>query len=128
MWLAVVGPEGGNIDAKHIKVPQGHDRSNRIAGYISKYVTKSFEDNPRFNKKRYWASKQTLEEARRYVLRALTLDDAMQEIKQMLGLDYGKFLVLSRGEAKFQNLFRFPDDSGLWINYLPDIHDSGPPF
>lgn len=128
MWLSIVGAGGGNIDAKQIKVPPGHDRSSRIARYISKYVSKSFEDNPRFNKKRYWASKQSLEEARRYVLRALTLDDAMQEIKRLLGLDYGKFLVLSRGECKLQNMFMFPDGSGAWINYLPDIHDSGPPF
>lgn len=128
MWLSIVGVGAGNIDAKHIKVASGHDRSSRIARYISKYVAKSFEDNPRFNKKRYWASKQSLEEARRYVLRALTLDDAMQEIKRLLGLDYGKFLVFSRGESRLENLFMFPDGSGAWINYLPDIHDSGPPF
>jgi hypothetical protein len=129
MWLAVVGAGGGNIDAKHIKVPHGHDRSSRIAGYISKYVTKSFEDNPRFNKKRYWASKQSLEEARRYVLRAMTLDDSMEEVKQLLGIDYGKFLVLKQGQPpKLQNMFMFPDGCGAWINYLPDIHDSGPPF
>jgi len=129
MWLAVVGSGGGNIDAKHIKVAPGHDRSSRIARYISKYVSKSFEDNPRFNKKRYWASKQSLEDARRYVLRALTLEGAMEEIKRLLGLDYGKFLVLSQGQPpKLQNMFMFPDGSGAWINYLPDIHDSGPPF
>lgn len=129
MWLAIVGAGGGNIDAKYIKVAPGHDRSSRIARYISKYVSKSFEDNPRFNKKRYWSSKQSLEDARRYVLRALTLDGAMQEIKVLLGLDYGKFLVLSHGQPpKLQNMFMFPDGSGAWINYLPDIHDSGPPF
>ncbi len=129
MWLAIVGAGGGNIDAKYIKVAPGHDRSSRIARYISKYVSKSFEDNPRFNKKRYWSSKQSLEDARRYVLRALTLDGAMQEIKVLLGLDYGKFLVLSHGQPpKLQNMFMFPDGSGAWINFLPDIHDSGPPF
>jgi hypothetical protein len=128
MWLSIVGAGGGNIDAKQIKVPPGHDRSSRIARYISKYVSKSFQDDPRFNKKRYWASKQSLEEARRYVLRALTLDDAMQEIKRLLGLDYGKFLVWKNNEAKAQNMFMFPDGSGAWINYLPDIHDPGAPF
>ena len=128
MWLAIVGPSGGNIDAKFIKVPHGHDRSSRIAGYISKYVTKSFEQNPRFNKKRYWASKQAMEECRRYVLKALTIDSAMEEVKRLLGLDYGRFLVLKNGVFKEQNLFRFPGGGGAWINYLPGVHDSDPPF
>ena len=128
MWLSIVGAGAGNIDAKQIRVPPGHDRSGRIARYISKYVSKSFEDNPRFNKKRYWASKQSLEEARRYVLRALTLDGAMEEIKRLLGLDYGKFLVLGEGGAKTRNLFMFPNGSGAWLSYLPGVHDPDPPF
>lgn len=128
MWLSIVGSGGGNIDAKFIKVPHGHDRSSRIASYISKYVTKAFEHNPRFNKKRYWASKQTLEDCRRYVLRALTLDDAMQEVKRLLGLDYGKFLVWKNNQAKAQNLFMFPDGGGAWINYIPGVHDPDMPF
>lgn len=128
MWLSIVGAGAGNIDAKHIRVAPGHDRSSRIARYISKYVSKSFEDNPRFNKKRYWASKQSLEEARRYVLRALTLEDAMEEIKRLLGLDYGKFFVLSDGGAKMQNLFMFPNGAGAWLSYLPGVHDPDPPF
>lgn len=128
MWLSIVGAGGGNIDAKFIRVPHGHDRSNRIAGYISKYVSKSFEQNPRFNKKRYWSSKQSMEECRRYVLRALTLDDAMGEVKRLLGLDYGKFLVWKNNEAKTQNLFMFPDGGGAWINYIPGVHDPDLPF
>jgi len=128
MWLSIVGVSGGNIDAKFIRVPHGHDRSNRIAGYISKYVSKSFEQNPRFNKKRYWSSKQSMEECRRYVLRALTLDDAMGEVKRLLGLDYGKFLVWKNNEAKTQNLFMFPDGGGAWINYIPGVHDPDLPF
>lgn len=128
MWLSIVGEGGGNIDARYIKAPAGHDRSNRIARYISKYVSKSFEENPRFNKKRYWASKQTLEDARRYVLAALTLDDAMSEVQRMLGLDWSKFMVLEKGKLIQRNVFMFPDGGGAWINYLPDIHDSPPPF
>jgi hypothetical protein len=128
MWLSIVGAGGGNIDAKFIRVPHGHDRSNRIAGYISKYVSKSFEQNPRFNKKRYWSSKQSMEDCRRYVLRALTLGDAMEEVKRLLGLDYGKFLVWKNNEAKTQNLFMFPDGGGVWINYIPGVHDPDMPF
>lgn len=128
MWLSIVGASGGNIDAKYIKVPHGHDRSSRIAGYISKYVTKSFQQNPRFNKKRYWASKQAMEEVRRYVLRALVLDDAMEEVQRLLGLDFGKFMVCRNGRFKTENLFLFPDGGGAWINFLPGVHDSDPPF
>lgn len=46
-----------------------------IARYISKYVTKAFDQvaNYRFNKKRYWASRQTMPEVRRYILKSKTL-------------------------------------------------------
>lgn len=129
MWLSIVGGRGaGNIDAKYIKVPAGHDRSARIARYISKYVTKSFEDNPRFNKKRYWASKQSLEEARRYVLRALTLEHAMEEVKRLLGLDWARYFKLQDGGFKADHVFIFPNGGGAWFSYLPDVHDPGPPF
>lgn len=52
MWLAALGGGKGcgNIDARKIKVPAGGDRAARIARYISKYVSKHFEDDPRFNK------------------------------------------------------------------------------
>lgn len=126
VWLSVLGGKGkGNIDAQWIKVPHGHDRSSRVAGYMTKYITKSFLDSPRFNKKRYWASKQTLSEARRYVLRAMALDGAMDEVKRMLGLDISKFMVLERGEIRLRNWFPFPGGEGVWINYLPDIHGEG---
>lgn len=130
LWLIAIGggKGSGNIDAQKMKVPAGHDRSSRIARYITKYVGKHFEDNPRFNKKRYWASRQTLEEARRYVLTADTLDAAVNEMAILLGLDYSKFLVMFRGKIKAQNLFRFPDGGGMWLNYIPDLHSEDPPF
>lgn len=129
-WEAAAGGRGAcNIDAKHIKAPHGHDRASRIARYISKYVTKSFLDNPRFNKKRYWASRQTLEEARRYVLNALHLSGALDEVQAFLGLDWTKFAEMGRGgNLVLRNVFKFPDEGGVWINYLPDIHGGDPPF
>ena len=130
MWLAALGAGagGGNIDAKHIKVPYGGDRASRIARYISKYVSKHFEEDPRFNKKRYWASRQTLEEARRYVLQADTLDGALREMQGFLGLDMSKYLVLNSGRARFEEFFTFPDGSGLWMAYIPELHGTDPPF
>jgi hypothetical protein len=129
MWLSILGGRGaGNVDAKWMKVPAGQDRACRIARYISKYVTKSFEDNPRFNKKRYWASKQTLEDVHRYVLRAKELDGAFEEVKRLLGLDLSKFFTIERGELRMRNIFQFPDGGGVWINFIPEIHGGDPPF
>jgi hypothetical protein len=130
IWLAVIGGGSGcgNIDAKHIKVPSGADRASRIARYISKYVSKHFEDSPRFNKKRYWSSRQTLEEARRYVLTADTLDGAVEQMRRMLGLDFSKFAVVVNGKLKTEGVFLFPDGSGLWLSYNPDLHAVDPPF
>lgn len=130
MWLASIGggKGSGNIDAKHIKVPSGGDRSSRIARYISKYVSKHFEADPRYNKKRYWASRQTLEEARRYVLTADTLDGAVEQMRRMLGLDFSKFTALRHGQLVLDNFFNFPDGGGIWLNYIPELHAVDPPF
>ena len=132
MWLAALGGGKGcgNIDAKKIKVPCGGDRASRIARYISKYVSKHFEDDPRYNKKRYWSSRQTIEDARRYVISADTLDGAIEIARRMLGLDFSKFVRLDRaGNMRQENMFPFPDGSGLWLAYIPEIHGTGdPPF
>jgi hypothetical protein len=130
MWQAALGGGRGcgNIDAKHIKVPSGADRASRIARYISKYIGKHFEDSPRYNKKRYWASRQTLEEARRYVLKADTLDGAVEQMRRFLGLDFSKFVVVVAGKLRTEGLFTFPDGSGLWLSYNPDLHAVDPPF
>ena len=113
-----------------IKVPCGGDRASRIARYISKYVSKHFEDDPRYNKKRYWSSRQTIEDARRYVISADTLDGAIEIARRMLGLDFSKFLRLDKaGNLRQENMFPFPDGSGLWLAYIPEIHGTGdPPF
>ena len=130
LWLlAIGGGKGcGNIDAKHMKAQAGGDRATRIARYISKYVSKHFTDSPRYNKKRYWASRQTLEEARRYVLTADTLDGAITQMGVMLGLDYTKFMIRWNGVTKNENLFVFPDGGGMWLNYIPELHGAEPPF
>lgn len=130
LWLlALGGGKGcGNIDAKHIRVQSGGERSSKIARYLSKYVAKSFEDSPRYNKKRYWASRQTLEAARRYVLTADTLDGAIRQMAAMLGLDYARFLVAEKGHLVSHNMFAFPDGGGMWLNYIPEIHGTPPPF
>ena len=130
MWLAALGGGKGcgNIDARKIKVPAGGDRAARIARYISKYVSKHFENDPRFNKKRYWASRQTLEEARRYVLNANTLDAAANEVEAMLGFRFCDRVVMAGGKRRFEEFFSFPDGSGFWWAHVPGLHDTVPPF
>lgn len=130
MWLAALGGGKGcgNIDAKKIKVPAGGDRAARIARYISKYVSKHFEDEPRFNKKRYWASRQSMEEARRYVLNADTLDGARREVEEMLDFSFGDRIVILDGRIKLEEFFQFPDGSGVWWAHVPGLHDTESPF
>jgi hypothetical protein len=123
IWWAICGGRGqGNVDSQYIKVKQGLERSDRVAKYISKYTTKHFEESDRFNKKRYWASRQTLAEARRYVLDAASLDAALQQTLQQLGLRFEDFLVSRRGRLDFEHMFMFPDGGGVWINVIPERH------
>lgn len=123
VWWAVCGGRGeGNVDSQYIKVRAGLERADRVAKYISKYTTKHFEDSGRFNKKRYWASKQKLEECRRYVLRARCAETGLSEALALLGLSFENFMVARHGELVADHIFFFPDGGGAWINYIPDIH------
>lgn len=53
VWHSVVGKDQGRVH-----VTSGNQRSSvsKIAGYISKYITKSFQEGS-LNRKRYWSSK-----------------------------------------------------------------------
>jgi len=93
-----------------------------VARYISKYTTKHFEEADRFNKKRYWASRQTLEEARRYVLDAASLDAALHQTLTQLGLRYDDFIVRRGDRLDIEHMFMFPDGGGVWINVIPERH------
>ena len=129
IWWACVGGRGaGNVQAQYIKVRCGLDRSDKIARYISKYVTKMFEEVGRFNKKRYWASRQSMEEAQRFVLRSVTLDDAFKEMRTMLGIVWEKFTRFEKGRIVPDHVYMFPDGSGVWLNYIPELHSGAPPF
>jgi len=96
-----------------------------VAKYISKYVSKMFEEIGRFNKKRYWSSRQEMDEVRRYVLRSATTQLAIVEAFNMLGLDFGKYLVARRGQFVHEDFFQFPDWTGFWFSFIPDKHGGG---
>ena len=124
LWWAICGGRGaGNVDSQYIKVRAGLERADRVAKYISKYTSKHFEDSGRFNKKRYWASRQTMEEARRYVLRSKTVEEGLNEAFHLLGLKQENFMVNHPTKGYIaDHIFFFPDGGGVWMNYIPDIH------
>jgi hypothetical protein len=118
LWWGICGGAGtGNVDSQYIKTASGADRSAKIARYISKYVTKRFEEEGRFNKKRYWASRQSIEEAKRYLLNHTSVIEVLTAYMGRLGLS----------SFADRNFFQFPDGSGWWFAHLPGIHDKGPP-
>jgi hypothetical protein len=137
IWWTCCGGRGqGNIDVKHIKVgvhpATGRERgplvrSEKIARYISKYMSKDLLFAHRPDKKRYWRSEFDLPAARRYWLKTRpdhksgSVSLALREFLDRFGLT---------GAAV--SLFVFPDGSGFWLSYNPDASDferiHPPPF
>lgn len=75
----------GNVDVQYRGRAHGIQKARRIAGYISKYITKDLVE--RFNKKRYWHTKGVLvPEAQRQWLEADNLDGAVREAMRSYGL------------------------------------------
>ena len=120
IWWDICGGRGtGNIDIQYIK-QQGQHAIDRIARYISKYISKSFDDIERFNKKRYWVSNNDLPEARRYWLQSRDIGDAISEV-------YSRFGGAMSFDSKGGGFFIFPDGSGFWFSVHPG-QGTPPPF
>ena len=117
-WQVVV-KKAGNVQAQYIKSRGGVDRSAIIARYISKYVSKMFEsiDSYRFNKKRYWASRQKLPEVRRFILKSKDLGAVLHDLMPWMAFNF----------SDRHNFFLFPGQDGFWWNYIPEAHDTSPP-
>jgi hypothetical protein len=127
-WWAVLGGRGnGNVDAQFIKVRAGLERADRVARYISKYTSKHFEDDCRFNKKRYWASRQDLPGAERKVILAHTASDALHSVMAAHGLNLNDYIKMGRRGLEFDGFFPFPDGSGFWFCFVPGKHSTAPP-
>lgn len=121
IWWACCGGRGmGNVDIKRRRTHDRMHRTAKIASYISKYIAKQFEDSE-FNKKRYWASRQSLPDVRRIILRAENLNESLREVSEFLGLDL--FAVLKSKYCFFQ----FPSGDGFWLAYHDDLA-CAPPF
>jgi hypothetical protein len=135
IWWNCCGGRGlGNVDIQYIKVPAGRDgipkgplvRAEKIAKYLSKYMSKDLLFAYRPDKKRYWRSEFNAPAARRYWLQARPggegLQAALQEFCDRFRVDFFKC-----------SFFLFPSGSGLWMSYNPDATDTRlpstePPF
>jgi hypothetical protein len=124
IWWRCCGGRGmGNIDVKHIKVgthPDGTPKgplakAERIARYISKYITKDLIFSHRPDKKRYWRSEFDLPEARRYWLKARP-GSGEDSLNQALAEFMERFRLTHHGLS----FFVFPDGTGFWCSYNPD--------
>lgn len=115
IWWAITGGRGqGNVDVKYKPHLSDYDRRAGLAKYVSKYLTKGFEETEAFNKKRYFASRHTLPELRRLILSAQSWGEAAAELSRHFGLDLLQ-LVNSR------QFFKFPGKDGFWFNFTEEI-------
>lgn len=131
-WRAALGPRadgatpgGVNLRWRRVHAADAQNASC-IATYISKYISKD-TDTVEFNKKRYWRSRHSLPEARRLVLRASSLRDAIDEAMNMLDVELAQYLRFGKGASGFDGFYMFPDESGFWFEVLPDKHAHSPP-
>jgi len=126
-WECCDGRGMGNVDVRHIKVgvhgngmPKGPlIKSERIARYLSKYMSKDLIFAHRADKKRYWRSEFALPVARRYWLKARPgkggLDAALAEFLSRFSLSQDALSV-----------WMFPDESGFWCSYNPHAYMEDP--
>lgn len=107
----------GNIDIQKIKVSPTdmHRRMDKIASYISKYITK--DQLNEFNKKRYWATRIALLDARTYWLKARTVADAIAEFCETF-----HFVRALAGPGDF---FQARSIDLAWFRLVPDDPGGG---
>lgn len=119
IWAGLCGGRGmGNVDAQWIKCRSGLDRSVRVARYISKYVTKTFDAaNFPEGRKRYRASRTSLAPRSKVVFGAASCNEAFDVLLGRLGLSVGDVQV-----------FFFREGNGFWFSCNGDVGDSPPPF
>ena len=130
-WLRVCsnqGKNGGNIDVSYKPHLTALKRAQGCAKYVTKYISKSFEDD-QFNKKRYSSSRHKLPEARKYILRSKTLMSAVVEIADFLGLNVGNSIQKNSimGQAYFfarnqiNDLLGQTECAGFWLSYTDEL-------
>lgn len=118
LWWSVCGGRGmGNVDIKYRQNVTIYQRRQGLAKYISKYISKQF-DQTEFNKKRYWCSRHKLPDAKRIILRAEDLFHALLEVGDLFGLKKSELI---------ETAFFFSQNTSAWFNYDEHLADD-PPF
>lgn len=95
-WQIALGGKGnergsealGNVDIKHRKgrTSEPMRRSVGIAKYLSKYITKSYLEHHKFNRRRYWSPRTIkLPESQAEWMRADVIADAITELHLRVG-------------------------------------------
>lgn len=117
IWWACCGGRGmGNVDVSYKSHLTTTARLAGIARYLTKYLTKQFGQTE-FNKKRYWASKHEMPRAKRVVLRACSLDEALREAAQILSLD----LIQLVNSKHCMYVYPRENPAGIWLNWSEEI-------
>lgn len=104
MWRGVVGPQNGNIDVSKRKKQRWS--AAKIAGYISKYIGKSFGDNPA-HENSYSASNGALPSPVRYSF--ATCLEGIAGLYELLSLEVA-------GGDVYTKLF---PDTSYWMSASP---------
>ena len=134
-WQIALGGKGnergsdalGNVDIKQQKrrVTDPIKQCVSIARYISKYITKSYLEHHKFNRKRYWVPRSIkLPESSGEWMRAETIAQAVQEL-------YSRFDTGIMVEAVKGNSLYITDRNTamIFFRYLPKENDDLPlPF
>lgn len=79
----------------------------KLAGYLGKYIAKSFEENERFNARRYWPAKELSKpEVIRFYLDAVTPNEVVQECCE----------IVNRLEGSGWSMYMSRDKRAFWIS------------
>jgi hypothetical protein len=119
IWWKLCGGRGmGNIDVKKKRGRTDLVRSEKIARYISKYITKNLEEgNELVGRHRYRASRVSLLPRHKFLLNSRDLVEGYNELLGRLNV-----FVSDVG------VFFFPDGTGFYFHAHGDFAVSEPPF
>lgn len=119
IWWRLCGGRGmGNVD---IRGPRGRSdlaKTEKIARYISKYITKGFDVAfPFEGRRRFRSSIVALLPKQKMIMRSRDFGRALSELLERLNLFRGDLRV-----------FYFPDGSGFWFSCSGNVSVGTPPF
>jgi hypothetical protein len=121
------GPESlGNVDIKY-RFRKGQSKGKRcagIAGYLSKYIVKDFEQHYQFNKKRYWAPRgiKLPEKQGEWLPSSENVGDVMRALYDRFGTEIMQSVF---SDSLFYSEVRYPM---IFFRWMPDQKKLPVPF